>query len=171
MTEASKDEFPCLKELTPRMEDTLAAHKVTPSESPGRIIELRQSLGRNVAHHNSVSCVTPKWRPWLTGRNRFIIGAESLRFMGISYSDDLQGRSTLLDLDSSMLSDLAGNAVHAGQYLAMLLAMFSALGSTGYLQRERRDCSHGESEECNDGPDDGMVLGHRGLSFLHGSDV
>lgn len=128
-TDEDAEKFPALKELTLRMKDILGAKGVRLSEEKLRVIELSQSMGRGFERENSVGCCTPKWRPWLTTQNRFVVGHEALYLQGISYSDKPGGHEDLLEFDSSFLTDLAGNAFHAGQCSAMIVAMFCALGS------------------------------------------
>ena len=130
-SDADATQYPALQQLTPRMSDILAAREVSLSEKKPRILELSQNLSRGGVVRVSedwIGCVVPKMRPWLTSQNRFLTGHECLRLQGISYSDGAEGHEDLLLFESTFLTDLAGNAFHAGQCAAMLVAMWTALG-------------------------------------------
>lgn len=135
ITPELKKQFPGLCFVSPRELDILAVTGVAISENKLRLVDTSMTIGRGQRPsrrgtlQKTVGCLTPGKRLWITTQNRFMVGAEALRFQGINY--DIVGKDNDLELlkySSTLLRDLAGNAFHMGCAIAILLAMYCSVG-------------------------------------------
>jgi hypothetical protein len=128
--------YPSLRLLTPRELDLLSVFSRGVPEMPGRIVDLSQAIRREsrgsgvrASRDGVAPCVTPHWRPWHTGRGRFLTGRESFALQAIPLSSD--ATAALSSFPEHILHDLAGNAFHGACFLVALILSLAAPALAG----------------------------------------
>jgi hypothetical protein len=117
--------FPGLRALSNREVDILISRAVDlPSSSPG-LIDLSQSADRSHFHAGRSSCVIPHFKALLTHRCRLVHGVEGLALQGIHFGSS---QNLLRTFSSTLLMDLAGNAMDAHCCLASQVVALTLVG-------------------------------------------
>ena len=136
------EKFPGLRFLSDRTRDYLASSGVVFPEAKTRYVELSQSADRARFFKSSIGCVTPRSFRWVTTKMRPTHGAEHLLCQGLFFDED-----KLSEFSSSALSDLAGNAFHAGCVLAATMCHIVVLGIGMARFSARRPCQLADAND------------------------
>ena len=122
-TDTTYQDYPLLKELTPRELDILALHGVDEyREHTSRFIEVGRVIGRSHVSEGFVHAITPNTRRYCTRRCRLLSGAECMRLMSLFFP-----AHKVRKFSDRLLHSLAGNAFDAGCYGAALMATIVTL--------------------------------------------
>jgi site-specific DNA-cytosine methylase len=124
--------FPYLKRLCLRKLDILMTLAPALPESPPRLLDTSQSIGRKrlgaptgSKAETQIATLTPSGAWFHTGLGRDLHGVEALALQGIYISTDIAAK-----FSSSLLQNLAGNAFSSTCCVVAIIAALTALGQS-----------------------------------------